>query len=216
MADDERTRKLRTWRRKLDVPLMPQDRPAGLVPPVTMGPVNSPVSAVRATMAGKYDLSDEARQILSQTPIELSKPGAGGETALGHYSPTEGSIRLGDYGYPPTGKVMAGTLGHEFAHQWQYENTPDWHDPAYQQAMLDDAQRISQNNPDFAAIQNQWQQVAPTYSPDLSTHAEELGARLAAYPGPQGMPGYFRDRYYPGMYRNSQPAPPPYQPGRPY
>jgi hypothetical protein len=213
LTPEERA-KLRTWGQKGAV--MPRERPSGLNPPTSAGPINSPVSAMRNATAGKYNLSDDARQVLSQTPISLQQPGEGGETALGHYDPSAGSISLGDYGYPPTGKVMTGTLGHEFAHQWQYEKNPDFHNPNYQQQMLSDTGNIAQNSPDFQAIANQWNQVAPTYANDLGTRAEEMNARLAAYPGPSGMPQYYQDRYYPGMYRGSAPTPPPYMPGKPY
>ncbi len=211
----EELAKLRTWQRNQGA-VMPQERPAGLNPPATTGPVNSPLGAMRAQVGGHYQLSDDARQLLSQTPINLQQPGDGGENALGHYDPGAGAISLGDYGYKPEGKVMAGTLGHEFAHEWQYEKNPDFHNPAYQQQMLNDTQNIAQQNPDFQAISNQWNQVAPTYSNDLGTRAEEMNARLAAYPGPQGMPQYYRDRYYPGLYQNSLPQPPAQYPGRPY
>jgi hypothetical protein len=192
----------------------PVARPAGLYPPTTPGPANSPQGVLRSHVAADQWMSDDARRLLSQTPVHWNPQNDNPEA--GQYAGPEKGIDLKTWGRAPEEPSTQDTLAHEFAHAWQDQKTPNFHDPNYPDQFLSDVHYYADKDPYFNQPVAGWYDNAKQkYADNPYIDTQELGARIFAGVPPHRLPPDFRNQYYPGMYRADTPYAGPNYPAPP-
>ena len=179
------------------IPLSLRPQPSG-----TTGPILSPQGETRARAAAMYGFSDETRQRISHTPIHL--PEEMGKNIGGTYGDRQ--INLGR-DMPP--KMAAPLLQHEYNHMIWEQDLKGTRDPRKQEDFLRDTAYASRDNPGITTALTDWQRSGRSglYGNDwrnLDITANETRARVAQFTPPGDMPAWYRDKWFPNLYRPNE------------
>jgi hypothetical protein len=189
-------------------PIPPQQRPPGLNPPASTGPIISPQGEVRARTAAAFNYSDEARRNLAQIPIQWgnAEPGAGGAFYHPPWGGGKGHVEL-----PPgnPANYHLPMAAHEFSHQRWFEELGA-ETPQGQADFMADTNALAQQGAPFAnnALRGwrTWHEENPNFYGQTADNPipTEIHAGIAGdVRNPADMPDWYREKWYPGVY-NSQ------------
>jgi hypothetical protein len=208
--------------RQIERPSMQREAPTNLgrqepvrqreipVPPrPNVMPEITPVAATKNTLAREQKYSDEAKDILYNTPTQVRySPFGMGDKALGYYYPSErtdfenGSfttsrpadsnpyhieiIKYDDFDNPQKG--MQKVFAHEFAHKWDREQVPLTTSNVWKENWTDIASPYAYERTKARNLKD--------YKEPIESYAHN------AERGPSAIPDYARNYHYPGLYRD--------------
>jgi hypothetical protein len=149
--------------------------------------------------------SDEARQALSQTPLNWrpTPPMQDGTLTQGQYTPATGAI---DFNSQAIGD-RTGTMAHEMSHKRWFEDLGA-QNPAIAQDYLRDTSALARGGLDAAqGAGMDWQRDSSAYGPganDWRTAPTETHARLAERVNdPRQLPDWYRSKWYPQVWNSN-------------
>lgn len=200
---------------------VPPGQPSGPPPPLpAVRPMATPVMDLKRETANYWDFSPTARTMLYDTPTLVNWRGYdhkppdepqgwanSGRTDEGPQIMVQEPMDLpplqpGMYGYDRP-SMGAGTLAHEFGHVWDFSQMPEHvHDEWNRGGWLDSPIWGPGVGAQFRGDYNtgEWSQD------DWNLHEGETYANtIMNYPGGRGLPTYYRDKYFAGLFNDSAP-----------